>query len=86
MSEELRGSGKRGVSHTCVLLLRSLRGVLVHGGVVVGALLWGPMHGILRMLSIRVLRQVAGCISNVVHAACIGNMTLQYPPDLWSDQ
>ena len=66
------GGGCRGegLSHTCILLLRSLRGVLVHGWVVVRGLLWGPMHGILRMLGIRVLCQVAGCICNVVHAAC----------------
>ena len=57
-------------SHTCVLLLRCLWGVLVHGWVVVGGLLGGPMHGILCMLSIWVLRQMAGCISDVVHSTC----------------
>ncbi len=68
-----RGPVGEGFSHTCILLLCSLWSVLVHGWVVVGGLLGGPMHGILRMLSIWVLCQVAGCISNVVHATCNQN-------------
>ena len=59
---------------TCIVLgLAALLRVLVDRWVVVGSLLRGRMHGVLRVLSIRVLRQVAGCIRNVVHAACTGS-------------
>ena len=60
----------KGWRFTCILLLRSLRAVRVDCRVVVGPLLRASMHGVLRVLAIRVLCQVAGCIRNVVHAAC----------------
>ena len=64
--------------HTCIVLgLAALLRVLVDCCVVVGGLLRGRMHGVLRVLSIWVLRQVAGCICNVVHAACTGSSSEQ---------
>ena len=63
--------------HTCIVLgMAALLRVLVDRWLVVGGLLRGRMHGVLRVLSvlsIQVLRQVAACIRNVVHAACTGS-------------
>ena len=48
--------------------LAALLVLLVHSLVVVGGVLRAPWHGVLGVLSLRVLCQVAGRIRNVVHA------------------
>ena len=53
----------------------------MHSLVMVGGVLRAPWHGVLGVLSLRVLCQVAGCIRNVVHATFTheihGHATLQ---------
>ena len=41
----------------------------MHSLVMVGGVLWAPLHRVLGVLSLWVLCQVAGCIRDVVHAA-----------------
>ena len=54
---------------TCIVRgLAALLVVWVHSRVVVGGVLRPPLHGILGVLRLWVLCQVAGCIRNVVHA------------------
>ena len=56
---------------TCIICgLAALLVVLVHSLVMVGGVLWAPLHCVLGVLSLWVLCQVACCIRDVVHAAC----------------
>ena len=69
-SHKAKESAVRQGWRACIVWgLAALLVVLVHSLVVVGGVLRAPWHGVLGVLSLWVLCQVAGCIRNVVHTA-----------------